>query len=135
MTKTQMAGIHDTSTCDADGGRKCELCVWAAEIEAEEREQQAFNNLMAHMERVREIDRAIDVTNDEVRAGGGRLPEHVALPLVRMALADVLNAGDRLPGGLYDWVFYLTEDQDQTDTRIRFIDAVVARVRELEERG
>lgn len=49
---------------------------------------------------------------------------------IRVALFDVIDAGD--PNSFDGWLFYKAETERQTVRRTAFVDAVVARIAELQ---
>lgn len=152
MTQTKMAGVHDTAQCD------CELCKWAdplAGISQPDRDRLLrlaqtthrhdcyclFCNLQLEQKEAilnrllqiqADVERGVEVTNAEVRANGGRLPQYVSIGTVRAAIADVIDDGD--PENFKEWLFYQTESDWQTERRVKFLDAVEARLKDLEAR-
>lgn len=125
---TAMTGIHDSATCTADNGQPCTACMRANE---QEQRQQAVKNLAAAVERGLMIDRAIDATNAELKA-------YVSVLTLREALMDVIDEGCRTgrpsTKGNYRCVPWVLNDQDEDYAnvqRMKFVDAVCARIAEL----
>lgn len=59
------------------------------------------------------------------------LPADVAT--IRAAIMDAIDAGDRYGGSGHSWLFFLNESEQATKTRVRFADAVIARIAQLQQ--
>lgn len=110
--RTDPAGIHESTTCDAGlGGGVCELCGWVNE----------------RQER-RESD------NEQ----GREEPVVVTISAVRAVIADVIDRGCTCNGNEEPHPWELNDDEANpelseeyvTAQRVRFLDAVERRLRE-----
>jgi hypothetical protein len=124
--RRDLAGEHDSQTCDAANGKPCEMCVAADEYEAREARKVSKAELGAKNAPTASKSAGIDPLAD------GQGPLWADAATIRTAIADVLDAGYHDKGG-YEraWLFLLNESDEETNNRSRFLDAVIYRIETL----
>jgi hypothetical protein len=116
-----MAGEHDSATCTlGPDNQPCQPCAWANESE---RRQQPLKGL-TETELVTAIKTAVDATTAEYA-------QVATVACVRAALFDVLDSNTK---ELYafDCEHHRVTDEEATEARYEFVDAVMKRITELQ---
>lgn len=62
---------------------------------------------------------------------GSNRPLLVSASVLRAGILDVIDKGDRTSGSY--WAFFFNESEQATQTRLRFVDAVVGRITQLQQ--
>jgi hypothetical protein len=66
---------------------------------------------------------------------GPRTAVDVSTVIIRSAIADVLDQGQNRSKQYEDWCFTDSDDDEALSQRQRFLDAVIARIAELQAKG